>query len=218
MNQLVNNNVDNTANFRVDEKGNVWVSSLYISDVTGKEHKNVLRDIENITQSDEEFRQLNFEPSTVSRLCGIFYKEQPMFWLSEDGSSVLLGGYSISHRIKVQKELRQYKEQQNKLSLPSYQIGDPIERAKVWIKEQEQRQQLEQQNLTLEQKIVEQQPAIEEHKAFLDTRELYTIAETAKLISNECKVKIGQNKMFKLLENIRHYARHMRSGMSQCSP
>ena len=197
MGQLVNNNTDNTANFRVDEKGNVWVNSLYVSEITGKEHKNVLRDIENIIQSDEDFRQLNFEPSEVSRLCGVFYKNQPMFWLSEDGSSVLLGGYSIQHRIKVQKELRQYKEQQRQL--PSYQIEDPIDRANMWIKEQKEKQLVLQQNILLEQKITEQAPMMEEHKAFINTDELYTIAEAAKLISNECRTKIGQNKMFELL-------------------
>ena len=37
--------------------------------------------------------------------------------------------------IECEKKLKQ-------VALPSYQIQDPIERAKVWIKEQEERQKL----------------------------------------------------------------------------
>jgi len=140
MSELVKVSNVNGSQFKV-VNGQPYVSSLYVAEVTGKEHKNVIADIRNIIAECElEFSQLNFQPSNYISDRG---KNYPMYWLSEDGSSVLLGGYSISHRIKIQKELRELKDKQLQISKPdSYIIENPIERARRWIEEQEEKQLL----------------------------------------------------------------------------
>lgn len=50
------------------------------------------------------------------------------------------------------------KEQQ--LQLPSYQISDPIERAKTWIKEEEERQRLALENKTLTTEVIHKEDVI----------------------------------------------------------
>ena len=71
---------------------------------------------------------------------------------------------------------------------PSYQIDDPIERAKQWIIEQEETQQLK---LT----ITEQAPKVETYNTFIDANGLYNMANLAKHLGT------GRNKMLKLLRD-----------------
>lgn len=65
--------------------GKVWTTSLEISRIYGKEHYNVLRDIENLDQSPE-FIALNFEGCTYQGANG---KSLPMFYISKDGAYAL---------------------------------------------------------------------------------------------------------------------------------
>ena len=68
--------------------------------------------------------------------------------------------------IECEKKLKQ-------VALPSYQIQDPIERAKVWIKEQEERQKL-----ALEIEI--QKPKVEYHDTVLKSQKLISTTDVAK--------------------------------------
>lgn len=55
--------------------------------------------------------------------------------------------------IECEKKLKQ-------LQLPSYQISDPIERAKTWIKEEEERQRLALENKTLTTEVIHKEDVI----------------------------------------------------------
>jgi len=71
---------------------------------------------------------------------------------------------------------------------PSYQVADPIERAKIWIEEEEKRVQLENQ-------IKIDKPRVEFAKTIEGSSEKILIGDLAKLTDG----KIGRNKLFKLL-------------------
>lgn len=62
---------------------------LMVAKMFEKEHKNVLRDIANLDCS-EDFRQLNFEPSTYKNEQG---KKQPCYNMTRDGFVFLVMGY-----------------------------------------------------------------------------------------------------------------------------
>jgi len=70
--------------------GRLVVTTLEISNRFGKQHKNVLRDIENLECSDG-FRRLNFEPSTYNNSQN---KAQPMFEITRDGFTFLCMGFT----------------------------------------------------------------------------------------------------------------------------
>lgn len=107
--------------------------------------------------------------------------------------------------IRCERELRQ-------ATLPSYQIEDPIERAKRWIKEQEQTERLalenKQQAETIEQQAetIEQQaeqikkdaPKVLFSKAVETSQRSCLVAELAKILQQN-GVQIGQNRLFKWL-------------------
>lgn len=110
------------------------------------------------------------------------------------------------------------------LSVPSYQISDPIKRAEKWIEEEKQRQRLaienktkqkkiEEQEHTIEQKdstisdqkkqIEESQPAVTFTNAVSGSKSACLIGELAKLICQN-GVQIGQNRLFEWLRK-NHY-------------
>ena len=96
--------------------------------------------------------------------------------------------------IECEKKLKQ-------VALPSYQIQDPIKRAKVWIKEQEERQKL-----ALEIEI--QKPKVEYHDTVLKSQKLISTTDVAKDLGmsarklneklNELKVIYKQSNTWKL--------------------
>lgn len=62
----------------------------------------------------------------------------------------------------------------------SYMIEDPIERAKVWIREQEARKQLEMKNAIQSQQIQELQPKASYYDVVLNCKDLLSISKIAK--------------------------------------
>jgi Rha family phage regulatory protein len=148
---------------------------------TGKRHDNILRDIDSIKRSEQNFGKLNFEDSSYKQFTQT--REYLFYWMTEDGFSVLMGGYSIAHRIEIQKELRLYKDGLK----GSYLIEDPIKRAYKWIEEQQERQKaietvkvLELDNKIKDQTIKEYTPKVSYYDLILQSVEAITITVIAK--------------------------------------
>lgn len=78
-----------------DAKDVARVGSLYVAEVFGKQHKNVLRDIAKITESksglSEEFSRLNFELTSYADEQG---KRRPAYAMTRDGFTMLVMGYT----------------------------------------------------------------------------------------------------------------------------
>lgn len=73
----------------VDNHDVALVDSRYVARYFEKEHKNVLADIRNLDCS-EEFRRLNFQPSSYKNDQG---KKQPCYYMTRDGFVFLAMGY-----------------------------------------------------------------------------------------------------------------------------
>lgn len=66
------------------------------------------------------------------------------------------------------------------ITAPSYQIDDPIERARRWIVEQQEKQTLLLDNKIKDQQIAELQPKVMYHDLILQCKELVSITKIAK--------------------------------------
>jgi len=77
----------------------------------------------------------------------------------------------------------------NQMTTPSYMIDDPIQRAKTWIKEAEEKKKLEQK--------------IEEDKDKVSFAEQIEVSDNSILIGQFAKIdgRYGQNKLFSILRN-----------------
>lgn len=82
-----------------ERKGEPVVSSRKVAEIFGKEHKNVLRDIEDLDCSDE-FSRLNFELSNY-KMRG---KKYPEFLMTKDGFTFLVMGYRGKKAAKFKED------------------------------------------------------------------------------------------------------------------
>ena len=73
-----------------NSQGRDVTTSLIVAEVFGKEHKNVLRDIDNLSCSDN-FNRLNFERITYK---DVRNREQTAYDMTKDGFSFLVMGYT----------------------------------------------------------------------------------------------------------------------------
>ena len=72
------------------------MSSIEVSELTGREHKNVMRDIRDLL--DQGVSQLNFEPTSYKDKQG---KERPCYNLTKKGCLILASGYNAVLREKI---------------------------------------------------------------------------------------------------------------------
>ena len=175
------------------------MSSRYISEIAGKDHFNVLRDIrdEFDVELDEDDNIVNLE-ETDSYFELVKYKAgngemRPEYLLTERGTLGLLGRYSKPLRRQVEEEWLDFK----KAATPSFQIEDPIARAEKWIVEHKQLKLSEQQLELSEQQRVESESRITRLQHNLETKvkpAFRQLTERAEVVENELAKIIAKPK------------------------
>jgi len=85
--------------------------------------------------------------------------------------------------------------------IDSYMIDDPVDRAKAWIIEAEERKALMIENKTKSLKIAEDAPKVQFATNISKAVNSINIGSYAKALSEEYGVKIGQNRLFSFLRD-----------------
>lgn len=127
------------------------MTSLEIAEVTGKEHKNVMRDIRNVL--DQGVSQLNFELSSYKQAQpNGGTKDIPCYQLTKKGCLILASGYDALLREKIidRWEELETKARKNELTMPNF--SNPAEAARAWADQYEKTLALEASNKALEEK------------------------------------------------------------------
>ncbi|AXF76639.1 phage antirepressor KilAC domain-containing protein [Erwinia tracheiphila] len=113
------------------------MTSREIAELTGKEHKNVKRDIENM------LADLNEDALTFERIYfDSMNRQQTEYALDREHTECLVTGYNAMLRMKVIKRLHEL-EDAIRPQLPDF--NNPAIAARAWADQVEQRQQLENQ-------------------------------------------------------------------------
>lgn len=94
----------------VDNTKPLTMSSRQIAEFTGKEHKNVKRDIKSMLDA-LELDVLSFERTYLDQ-CG---REQTEYHLDEEMTLTLVTGYDVKRRMIVIQEWKRLKEENEKL-------------------------------------------------------------------------------------------------------
>lgn len=161
------------------------MSSIEIAELTGKEHKNVMRDIR--TLLEQGVQELNFEPSFIIRdLPNGGSKQDPCFNLTKKGCLILASGYDAKLREKIisrWEELEIEKRNGGFKVPPSF--AEALRLAAV------QMEQIEQQQKQLEV----DKPKVLFAEAVSTSQRSCLISELAKIISQN-GISIGQNRLF----------------------
>ena len=161
---------------------NQTIDSREVAEMVEKEHHKLMRDIrgyiENLAQSNFGYGDFFAE----SQYLDANNQNRPNYQVTKKGCEF------IAHKLTGQKGavftakyINRFHEMENNLiKLDSYMIADPIERAKAWIAEQEEKQQLLNENKQQQQIIGEMKPKVDYMDTILKNPGLVTITQIAK--------------------------------------
>lgn len=125
------------------QDGRVVTDSLTVSESFNKRHGDVLRAIE-MLECSKEFKERNFALYSYTAKNG---KKNPKYLITQDGFAFLVMGFTGKEAATFKEAyinaFNQMNNRLNEVAQPSYMINDPVARAKAWIKEHEEKQQLE---------------------------------------------------------------------------
>lgn len=177
MNNLMNNNV-------------LVISSREVAEMMEVRHDNLMTKIKNISKDFTKYNE-NVEISTDLKIkeCEFWFEskyqaEENGRWYDEyqvtkKGCEYLaMKGTGFKNNIFTAKYMKKFEEMEqelNRLQVPSYQIDNPIERAKKWIEEESIRQEQQKQ-------LQEQAPKIEYYNKMLNSENTLTTTQIAKSI------------------------------------
>lgn len=151
------------------------VSSRTVAEELKREHKNVKRDLEQILISSD-LSALILE-SDYKDVRG---RKQTEYLLTKDGFILYMFNIQGHNDFKM-AYINKFNEMEKRITVKedSYMIDDPVERAKRWIMEQEERKQLETDNAVKEQIIGELQPKADYVDKILESTGTMTITQIA---------------------------------------
>ena len=182
----------------IKKEGKILANSREIAKNFNKEHKNVVRAIENLTAQNCTVKNMFIKDIFIHK--GNEYK---MYWMNRDGFSLLVMGFTgekaLEWKLKYIEAFNKMEETLKQINVPSYQIEDKIARAKQWIVEEKERQQLKLENKQLKDEI-------DEYKDFNELREILEgnvsdmrVGDFSKLLYNN-GIKIGRNNLYRWLQ------------------
>lgn len=164
-----------------NEKGVDITTSLIVAQVFGKEHKNVLRDIESLSCS-ESFRVLNFEQTPyVHPQNGQTYK---MYTMTKDGFSFLVMGYTGEKAGEFKERfINEFNKREAMLKSDDYILMRSMQILQGRIKTIEaDNERLEQQNNYLTTEIKQSAPKVKYYDDCLQSVNTLTTTQVAKQI------------------------------------
>ncbi len=167
------------------QKGNSVTTSLLVAEKFEKEHKNVLRDINNLISSNLSLSKMFYK----SEYCDSSNRSQPYYIMNRDGFSLLVMGFTGEKALQFKIE---FIEAFNKLESAIKQIpnfNNPVEAARAWADEYEAKQ-------IAENKVKELEPKAEVFDNIANADGLSTMNEVAKAIG------IGRNTMMAKLREL----------------
>ena len=160
------------------------MTSKEIAEVTGKEHKNIMRDIRNMLEA------LNLEiGSFLSLSKDSMNRDQEIFNLPKREVELLIMGYSVKLRDKVLDRLREVEQE---LANPIKAIPETY--AQALLEAGKLALEVEQQQLLIES----QKPAVDYYNAVAEANNSMTMGEFAKAISSD-EFTVGRTKLFDIL-------------------
>lgn len=170
--------------------------SLTVAERFGKDHKNVLRDIEDLECSDE-FSRLNFEQSTYTNERGRVY---PKINMTQDGFTFLAFGYTGKEAARFKEmyigefnRMRDELTNNKQLKLPTF-----IEALEGYAKQLRISEALDTERKQLESKIEADRPKVLFAESLQVSADSILIGELAKLLKQN-GIDIGGTRLFRLL-------------------
>ena len=158
--------------------GNDVTTSLIVAQVFGKEHKNVLRDIESLSCS-EDFNRLNFERITYKDARN---REQTAYEMTKDGFSFLVMGYTGAKAGEFKERfINEFNKREALLKNDDYILMRSQQILQKRVENlQAENKRLEQQNALQEEQLRQAAPKVQYVDNVLQSVNTYTSTQIAK--------------------------------------
>lgn len=179
-----------------NSNGNDVTTSLIVAQVFEKEHKNVVRDIENLSCS-ESFNRLNFERITYRDSRN---REQTAYEMTKDGFSFLVMGYTGAKAGEFKERfISEFNKREMMLKDDDYILMRSQQILQKRVEAAEQRvKALEADNQQKDAKIAKLQPKADFADAAFITDDKVDIGMAAKIL----KLGFGRNTLFQKLRQV----------------
>lgn len=161
------------------------MSSREVALITGKEHKNVLRTIKQVVESDIDKVGLIYELNSYVAENG---KSNPEYLFDKNTSLFFIAKIDNNFLMAV---INRWQELEAKPT-PSYQIENPAERARAWAVEYEEKLLLQETNAKLQYRS-------DFVDVCFDTDGVFSMEETCKIL----KLPYGRNTMLQKLRELK---------------
>lgn len=178
------------------ESNQVLTNSLLVAEKFGKEHNKVIRDIQNLSCSDE-FRAANFG---VSSYISLQNKELPMYVMTKDGFSFLVMGYTgVKAGMFKEEYIKAFNKMEETIKNGGFNVPKSFREALLLAAEQQeviesQQKQIEEKNAKIEAdklKVLFSEAVSASNKSIL-------VRELAKLITQN-GYQIGEKQLYERL-------------------
>lgn len=186
----------------------VTMTSVEIAQITGKEHKNIMRDIEDeISKLGTEISQLIFEPSEYVNERGRRY---PCYNLKKDGVLQLGARYDAKIRFTLIQKMNQLEEdvkilktkltekEQLKLMLFSDNSLEVVNAHKQLIAIE-----VSEATKPLVEKIENDKPLVDFADGVIESADSMEVGEFAKVLNNDEDIETGRNRLYSFLRDIK---------------
>lgn len=178
------------------ESNQVLTNSLLVAEKFGKEHNKVIRDIQNLSCSDE-FRAANFG---VSSYISLQNKELPMYVMTKDGFSFLVMGYTgVKAGMFKEEYIKAFNKMEETIKNGGFNVPKSFREALLLATEQQevienQQKQIEEKNA----KIEADKPKVLFSEAVSASNKSILVRELAKLITQN-GYQIGEKQLYERL-------------------
>lgn len=178
------------------ESNQVLTNSLLVAEKFGKEHNKVIRDIQNLSCSDE-FRAANFG---VSSYISLQNKELPMYVMTKDGFIFLVMGYTgVKAGMFKEEYIKAFNKMEETIKNGGFNVPKSFREALLLAAEQQevienQQKQIEEKNA----KIEADKPKVLFSEAVSASNKSILVRELAKLITQN-GYQIGEKQLYERL-------------------
>lgn len=157
------------------------MSSREISELTGKQHKNILADCDKL---NENYRNMGLAEISADRYLDSYGREQKCYTLTRMQTFDLITGYSAPLRIKVNRRWEELEKKAVAAQLPQT-YAEALRQLAKQVEDNERQKQI----------IEEQKPKALFADAVATSTQSCLIGELAKILRQN-GVEIGQNRLF----------------------
>ena len=166
--------------------GELKISSREIAELTGKEHRNVLRDCDVLNENYEKMGLLRIEQGYYTHK-NTGNQQHREYLLTKIQTLDLMTGYNVDLRIKVNRRWEELEKQQGKVKLPQTYKEALLE----LVAKLEENEKLQAENKLM-------LPKAEFYDDVVDSDFLIDMKEVAKVLNFK---NVGRNKLFEFLRN-----------------